>query len=1080
MTIKVTGAIKSGMVQVNANPGTAATQSASIDLGKVTSSLSGGIMIAATTAANVRTQITVGSMHASGGGHIDVTQKGGSGGIVITGPITAVNQDVSLSVTGGDLSAGAITAKNITLTDEGAAGGGITVNGDLTASSAVSIQATNHPGANIKVTGNIFGSDRVTLNADAGSHSGGNVKVTGLISASSGTVSVTAKGGAESGGRIKLGAVSAAGAVTISGSYTGGSLGFSLQTGKVTGKNVTITMTGKDPVMTVAGVQTTGSSGHSCECAHGFVQLQLHPTSDSGSMSITGAIKAAHGNVTLNASDGVINLGANTITTGGSGGVSVQGGQVHLGGINAGGGISIAATAVGSHAGSITAGATTLWTGKYVNIDLTGSSGAKGKIAIGAVTANGTAGSSSNSHGGKLSITASMGSKKVTVTTGALTATSTIDVQVQNGLGSASFGKLNAPTVNVKLANGNLTVGQLVHAGASLTASNGSITDTTTGSLDLVGDKFNTTQGVHLKAGTNITLTGDSFGSGGLNASAGGKLVETGTSTLDVSGQVLKAKQLVLSANTIELGAAKLTASSIQLSATSINTASAHGSITAAKGTLHATHGIFLVGENIIVSGAGPLISAASVDIDKAVVTGTGVLSVNATGNLDADSLHVTAGGLTMHGGSVDLSGAKITATKAVTIKSAKDVNIGGALIAGSAVGISAAGNISNGSGAAGTLTAGAGGLTLKAKGDVQLSGETLTIGAGGGSISAKGSLSFAKTLFTGAGAATLTAGTDITLTGATLTLGGITLDAVGGSVDLTGATAAVTGLMALQGKKDIILSGVHITAGVFTANASGTIHNGGAVGTLTAGAIEVDAKQDVNLSSTVITLGNGALTGVTGDTTLLQLLAAAGLKPGSATPNGAFIAGGSLTLGALNITGNYLVLQGSSISILGPVTAPTSGLLVEVRPTDPTASIGVEGQSGTGQTFNISNQGFFALFPGDTIVIGDDAESGDVFIGDAGPFTLAGGTNLLFDTSGTITGLGKITSTGLVGSLETVAAAGNDNNVITAGEIDPSTTTTSLGDQTDKKHLGGNQNGANGQPGGSITQDTGTSSVCH
>jgi hypothetical protein len=486
-----------------------------------------------------------------------------------------------------------------------------------------------------------------------------------------------------------------------------------------------------------------------------------------------------------------------------------------------------------------------------------------------------------------------------------------------------------------------------------LTASNGSITDTTTGSLDLVNDTFNTTHGVHLKAGTNITLVGDNFGTGGLSASAGGNLIENSANPLNLSGQVLKAgKQMVLSANTIDLGNAKLTAGSIQMSATSISNSSAHGSITAAAGTLHATHDISLVGENIVVNGTGPLISAASVDIDKAVVTGTGVLSVHATGNLDASGLRLNAGGFM----------------------------------------------------------------------------------------------------------------------------------AQGGSIDLTGLTANVTGQMALHAKQDIILSGVHITAGIFTASASGTIHNGGAQGAITAAGMKFDAKKNIDMSSTVLTIGTGAVTGVTGDAQMLQLLAALGLKPGSAAPNGAFLAGGSVTLGALNITGNYLVLQGSSVSILGPVTAPNSGLLVEVRPGDPAQGVDVEDQAASGANFNISNKAFLALFPGDTIVIGDDAETGAVTIGTDGPFILAGGTNLLFDTTGTITGLGNLTSTGLVGSLETVAASAGNNDVVTAGEIDPSTTTTTLGDQTDKKHLGhggfglGNGEGRNGN----ISTDTGDSSVCH
>ncbi|MFI4967495.1 MAG: filamentous hemagglutinin N-terminal domain-containing protein [Gammaproteobacteria bacterium] len=1468
MDITVTGTIKAGMVQVNANPGTAATQSASIDLAKVTSSLTGGIMINAVTTANVRTQITVGSMHVSNGGHIDVTQEGASGGIAITGPITATNETVSLSVTGGNLSAGAITAKGILLTNEGVTGGGITVNGTLNASSAVSIQATNHSGANIKVTGNIFGSDRVTLHADAGSHSGGNIKVTGSISASVGAVQVTAKGGGESGGRIHLGGVSAAQDVTIDGTYTGNSPGFVVKVGSVTAEKISITVTGHDPLLSAATLRATGRSGHTCECgsgflnaklvpgasfsgsinitgtvksthgevtlnagqgtvtlangatgkitagtditisggtlhlgslaagssllltasstgrpdaivvtgnvsathvrmtaigsgaggditvngniivgtntnssaqhgvlldatnagvgggkitvngkiiassgsialqahggaakvtglmsastggvtvsatggsisvaaitahsgidlsdtaalgggitvngnlngasvsisaanhagadvkvlgkiisggkvnlnanavtqsggnikvtglisagssvsvravgggaaggrvqlgnvtavgsisiggnyagtaagftmqlgnltgkrvdvsmtgkaptltvgaitatgpsthssSHGFINVSLAPTNHtSGSMSITGAVKSTHGNITLSADEGVLQMGGSISA---AQNVNLSGGRLHLGNITAGSHISISAFAVGNHAASISAPVTDLMTAKSVDITIFDSAGSKGgKIAIGGVTANGVGTASSS---GKIKITASLPTEKVTVSTGTLTAKNSIAVQIQNASGSASLGKLNAPTVNVSIANGNLTVGQLVHASASLTASNGSITDTTAGSLNLVGDKFNTTHGVHLKAGTNIILTNDSFGSGGLSASAGGKLVETSSGIMDVSGQVLKAGgQLVLSAATIELGAAKLTASSIQLSATSINNASGNGTITAAKGTIHATQGIFLVNENIVVSGAGPLISAASVNIDNAVVTGTGVLSVTATGNLDASNLHVNAGGFTAHGGSVNLAGAKLTATKAIKISSVKDVTISGAQIAGSAVGISAGSNIVNGSGA-GALAAGAGGLTLKAKSDIQLVGESLNI-TGAGLISAAGSLSLGGTKFTGVGTAVLHAGTDIsltganlalsgltltaggsidlnnaianvtgqmalqatrdiTLTGATLTLGNVTMDAVAGSVDLTGLTATVTGQMGLQAKKDIILSGVHINTGIFTASASGTIHNGGAQGAITAAGMKFNAKKDIDLSDTVLTLGAGVVSGVTGDTQLLQLLATLGLKPGSAAPNGAFLAGGSLTLGTMNITGDYLVLQGSSISILGPVTAPTSGLLVEVRPVDPAASIGVEGQPASGATFNLSDKAFFSLFPGDTIVIGDDAETGSVQIGGNGPFTLAGGTNLLFDTTGTITGLSNITGSGLVGSLVTVAGNSGDNNVVTAGEIDPSTTTTSLGDQTDKKHLGHNgQPGGNGEgQNGIIGTDTDTSSVCH
>ena len=180
---------------------------------------------------------------------------------------------------------------------------------------------------------------------------------------------------------------------------------------------------------------------------------------------------------------------------------------------------------------------------------------------------------------------------------------------------------------------------------------------------------------------------------------------------------------------------------------------------------------------------------------------------------------------------------------------------------------------------------------------------------------------------------------------------------------------------------------------------------------------------------------------GFTGDTLLLEELAGFGIAPTSSVLNGVFLADGKLSLGGLTITGHYLVLQGTDIAILGPVSAPTSGLLVQVIPFDPAAAIGVEGKPAATQTFNLSNTGFFALFPGDTIAIGSDIESGSVFIGANGAFTLAPNTNLFFDTTGPVTGLNLITSTGLVTTLETfVATLGTD--VVTAGEVDPGTRT--------------------------------------
>jgi hypothetical protein len=50
----------------------------------------------------------------------------------------------------------------------------------------------------------------------------------------------------------------------------------------------------------------------------------------------------------------------------------------------------------------------------------------------------------------------------------------------------------------------------------------------------------------------------------------------------------------------------------------------------------------------------------------------------------------------------------------------------------------------------------------------------------------------------------------------------------------------------------------------------------------------------------------------------------------------------------------------------------------------------------------------------------------------------------------------------------------------VTAGEIDPTANTTTPNGDNGKKHNGGDTANGVTTGGGSITQDTGTSSVCH
>lgn len=279
----------------------------------------------------------------------------------------------------------------------------------------------------------------------------------------------------------------------------------------------------------------------------------------------------------------------------------------------------------------------------------------------------------------------------------------------------------------------------------------------------------------------------------------------------------------------------------------------------------------------------------------------------------------------------------------------------------------------------------------------------------------------------------------------------------------------------------------------------SGGGHGGPKPGVLPASALQANAMamvagKGITLTGTQLNIGTGSISSVHGDSTLIAVLATEGLAPASANPNGAFIAGGAVTLGDLQLTGSYLLLQGSAVSVLGKVTAP-KGTLVQVEPFDLTLPIDIEDSTllksvlgsaaltdASGATsFGLTNSSFLSLFPGDTIAVGGTGEAGVVTIGANGPLDI-GDTNLIIYTTGDITGLGTITSTGIVQSL--LSVLGPAVPPVTAGEVDPtagSGTNTGLGDQTDKRKIGGGgDQGGDNQPAGTVSQDTGNASVCH
>jgi hypothetical protein len=350
------------------------------------------------------------------------------------------------------------------------------------------------------------------------------------------------------------------------------------------------------------------------------------------------------------------------------------------------------------------------------------------------------------------------------------------------------------------------------------------------------------------------------------------------------------------------------------------------------------------------------------------------------------------------------------------------------------------------------------------------------------------------------------------TFTGASLAV--FVDDVAGASKNLTFTSAADTGDVTLRSKGNVdmatrmnvngnlnvaavgnIIGSSNGVVGRFNAaqnqvrvgnNSSGGGPSPGVLPTASfkANAMAFVAGKSIVMSGTQLTIGNGSISSVHGDAELLAGLAVAGIAPAASNPNGAFIAGGSVSLGGLKLTGSYLLLQGTAVSILGPVSVP-AGTLVQVVPFDPTEPMDIENAPVTSSvltlaagssTFNLSNQGFISLFAGDTVAVGNDDETGNATLGANGPMNI-GDTNLIIDTSGTITGLSTVTSTGLVNSL--LAILGPPVPPPTAGEIDPSAGSTAPPPNYKKPGAGGDDANTSGG-GGTITQDTGTASVCH
>ncbi|HET7921263.1 MAG TPA: filamentous hemagglutinin N-terminal domain-containing protein [Gammaproteobacteria bacterium] len=382
---------------------------------------------------------------------------------------------------------------------------------------------------------------------------------------------------------------------------------------------------------------------------------------------------------------------------------------------------------------------------------------------------------------------------------------------------------------------------------------------------------------------------------------------------------------------------------------------------------------------------------------------------------------------------------------------------------------------------AGGTLKAG----NLTAKGPLIAGAHLIASDITLGSLDASASsgTATAKDTRISPNAVTLTGGNalvgifELSGSGSNVTLG--TADATG-NLNVTAATDAnlvfnmdVAGYTLVTAGKDIT-SNPTVKLLNFTDYDSRPDGNNGATGpfpplSLVTSGLALFAGGNIDMSTASITVGTGTVPGVAADSTAVALVGGQGLSVPAGAPNAALVAGGALSLGKFTLQGDYVYLEAGSYTLNGPVSVPTQ-TLVQFVPLPLDGSISIEPDSSTSAAVTL-DEGLLNLFPGATLLIGGTTTSGDVTIGTQGTITLSGGSNFLVDTTGTVTGLENVLSTGLVVDLRAQVF-----QIPTASEINTSNTT----DEDKDKNPFIEAEAGEGDGGGDIAHDDSAASVCH
>lgn len=313
--------------------------------------------------------------------------------------------------------------------------------------------------------------------------------------------------------------------------------------------------------------------------------------------------------------------------------------------------------------------------------------------------------------------------------------------------------------------------------------------------------------------------------------------------------------------------------------------------------------------------------------------------------------------------------------------------------------------------------------ITLPAAFNVQAN--NIRIASAGGTTRVSGAtLNAANALAINGGA--------VNATGANLRGSSVDLAASSRALTMNGAAVNTPGALTMSAGTDILVSNVNLNADTVQMTAGRDVLNSNPPATITTEALAISAGRNVDLANTTLVVGDGSFADITGDADFLQLLAAEEVVVPATGPS-LSISANNIALGNLDVAGGYIYLETNQLQLNGTVNTGNPDLLLQVAPTVVGTGFGFEDTT-TGAGTSYLYDGTLNAFDAATIALGTTSHTGDVTIGSNGGIDI-GDTNLFVLTTGTVSGLGRVSSTGIVKDLATLI--NGEFNVPQTDEID-------------------------------------------